>query len=211
MFAWILLLLLWSTAVALAADSTVSVYLRDFAGTSPSVLAAMKGEIETLLTSAGLRTAWWTPLMSPSQGKLMVMDLQGVCEISAAKSKLEPISGQTALASTSVVEGLVTPFARVDCDAVSRYVGPGLTNINSSLRSFIYGRALGRVVAHELYHMVGQTLAHSHGGVGRPEFSVSELISPSFDFEKETVAAIRLGAWSSAASALHNPPAEKAK
>ena len=40
------------------------------------------------------------------------------------------------------------------------------------------GRALGRVVAHELVHILSKSAAHSEDGVSRRALSPKQLISP---------------------------------
>ena len=50
-------------------------------------------------------------------------------------------------------------------------------------REEAYGRALGRVLAHELYHIFANTAAHSSSGAGKSKFTVQELLSPEFVFE----------------------------
>ncbi len=51
----------------------------------------------------------------------------------------------------------------------------------------MYGRALGRLLAHERYHVVGKTRDHTSAGVTRAAVSVSDLISDQFKFGKEAL------------------------
>jgi hypothetical protein len=39
----------------------------------------------------------------------------------------------------------------------------------------LFGRALGRVVAHELIHMISGSAIHSHEGIARSAFSRNDL------------------------------------
>jgi hypothetical protein len=43
------------------------------------------------------------------------------------------------------------------------------------VREHMFARALGRVVAHELYHTIARTTAHSQTGLARPTLSPAEL------------------------------------
>ena len=42
----------------------------------------------------------------------------------------------------------------------------------------LFGRALGRVIAHEVVHMLSKSGAHGNQGVAKPALSGSSLIAP---------------------------------
>jgi hypothetical protein len=42
-------------------------------------------------------------------------------------------------------------------------------------------------MAHELYHIVGQTHDHARSGVAEPSFTVAELLSDHFEFNQNTL------------------------
>ena len=46
-----------------------------------------------------------------------------------------------------------------------------------------FGRALARVAAHEIYHIVAQTTEHQERGVAKAAFSVRDLMSARFDLD----------------------------
>ena len=46
----------------------------------------------------------------------------------------------------------------------------------------LFGRALGRVVAHELYHMLTNTGKHGKSGIARDSLSAQQLIGETLDF-----------------------------
>ena len=63
-----------------------------------------------------------------------------------------------ALAFTHLSNGQVIPFTDVECDRVrsslrSAHAEPG------NMGDVLFGRALGRVLAHELHHIIDQTRA----------------------------------------------------
>jgi hypothetical protein len=57
-------------------------------------------------------------------------------------------------------------------------------------RDLLLGRALGRVVAHELYHIVAQTARHGRAGVAKPFHTPDDLRRDGASFEEEDRAAI---------------------
>ena len=62
----------------------------------------------------------------------------------------------------------------------------GLVAINAGEREEKYGRALARVLAHELYHIFANTMHHGSMGVAKESYSVQDLLTDDFQFrEKE--------------------------
>ena len=47
----------------------------------------------------------------------------------------------------------------------------------------LYGQALGRVLSHELYHILNQTKEHEAEGIARKSLSGHQLIAPKFHFD----------------------------
>src|SRR5258708_37802966 len=82
-----------------------------------------------------------------------------------------------ALGQTHVVDGKVLPFADVRCDSVRKVIDRGLRAASSTDREELLGRALGRVMAHELYHVLLRTRSHGRSGLARPVLSSSDLLA----------------------------------
>jgi hypothetical protein len=61
-------------------------------------------------------------------------------------------------------------------------LAPALAGQNPGLRDYIYGRAMARVVAHELYHVLSQDHGHAEDGVAKPAFATSDLLANHFEF-----------------------------
>ena len=70
-------------------------------------------------------------------------------------------------------------------------VAPALLKDAGAQRDFLYGRAMARVVAHELYHILMQTTEHARSGVARSCFSTEDLLTERFEFESTTLAQMR--------------------
>jgi hypothetical protein len=112
------------------------------------------------------------------------------------------ISG--ALGWTHVSDGTILPFTNVDCDGIRDFLGINLLSVRSNDRLQAYGRALGRVLAHELYHIFANTQHHGSDGVGKSAYTVQELLSPEFRFKEQDLEALRN---SKAHSVLQTPGA----
>ena len=57
--------------------------------------------------------------------------------------------------------------------------------------SLIMGRAMARVVAHELYHMLTGSTAHARSGIARAEYSRDDLTADEFLFCEKEVGWVR--------------------
>jgi hypothetical protein len=55
----------------------------------------------------------------------------------------------------------------------------------------LMGRALGRVLAHEVVHILTKSGAHGHDGVAKTALSGTQLIAPELRLEPEDVNRIR--------------------
>jgi hypothetical protein len=94
------------------------------------------------------------------------------------------------LANASVRDGKALPFAELHCDWVSAFLRPW----RKAEQAASLGIAMGRVIAHELYHMLTNTLTHGVGPLSKASVASEELarreakFSPhEFELFKESV------------------------
>ncbi len=171
------------------AESDLVVYLKADANQPAAPIAQMKRELATLMQSAGYRVQWGG---ESNSSFLVVVQLNGTCALPAgyAGPATTP-PPPSALASTTVTDGRVLPFSVVNCAAVTRSLASLLSGDAGAQRDFYYGRALARVIAHELYHILAGTTAHTRTGVSRSCFSTADLVSERFEFEGAVLAEMR--------------------
>jgi hypothetical protein len=161
------------------------VYLMTAAGQPQSPADEMKREVEALMEGAGYSVSWRSPGdfgQDEGGAAVIVSEFQGVCEVPRPGTILAPPEAGAILASTAVSDGEVLPFIGVDCATVARLLAPALPN-EAARRNFLYGRALGRVVAHELFHALTGTREHDQGGVAKHSFRASDILGEHFEFE----------------------------
>jgi hypothetical protein len=84
---------------------------------------------------------------------------------------------------THVSDGQILPFTDVSCDRIREFVQSGLLTYRAEDREEKYGRALGRVLAHELYHIFANTTRHGSVGVAKESYNVQDLLANDFRFE----------------------------
>jgi hypothetical protein len=141
----------------------------------------MKRELETAMKPLGYAPDWRGVAETPAESSfenLVMVNFRGRCLMEAAD-----LPSQTdALARTQVSNGSVLPFSEVECDAVR-------ASLHSSWRAraeqsdLILGRALGRVLAHELYHVLMRTTVHLDNGIAKKSLSQTELVSDQLQFK----------------------------
>jgi hypothetical protein len=65
--------------------------------------------------------------------------------------------------------------------------------VRSSEREKIFGRAIARVLAHELYHIFANTRKHTARGIGKSTYLAQELVSGDLHFEERDWIALLKG------------------
>jgi hypothetical protein len=159
------------------------VFLKGTESQLPGTVQEMRQEVQQLMADTYAIDFRTRQDLTPVSGQLVVMELQGVC---GSESDIKIADGDD-LATTSVADGHVQPFSKVNCGTVSALLAPGLIAFPASQRPMLIGRSLGRIVAHELYHILADETRHVHSGVAKASFSTGELLSANFTFEESAL------------------------
>jgi len=178
-------------------EAAVAVYLKSGEDVSERVLSHLKKEVGELLRPAGVNLQWRRQEDASRHEEfhaVVLARLDGACT-----PRFDPYSSPapakaSALADTPIQDGRVLPFTRVDCAVVTRLTGPMLSSEAGARRDFLYGRALGRVLAHEIYHILGQTKTHEDRGIAKPAFHARELLAETFAFNEPAISILRSSA-----------------
>jgi hypothetical protein len=180
-------------------SNEIAVYSRPATRVSAGVREAMQQETGKLMESGGFRVRWLDKPREVAAAFLAVVDFEGSCNPSS-DAVIQPATQR--LASTAVENARILPFINIDCTALQQFVAPALRGKLNPNPQFLYGRALGRLLAHELYHLVSQTTDHTSVGVARAAVSVSDLISDRFTFGAEALLKIHAHRTSSALTSI---------
>jgi hypothetical protein len=164
------------------ADPPIALYTSFQQPVSPTVLQALRDELDGLMEPALMHLEWRS--LSGVSGsevasELAVVKFLGRCDVDALEMKA---GHPGALGWTHVSDGIILPFADVDCDRIRSFVQKDLMFVHASDREEAFGRAVARVLAHELFHIFTQTAHHGSDGVGKSAFTVQELLSDDFQF-----------------------------
>ena len=179
-----------------SADNTLVVYLKTGTQQQTAPVDEMKREVGVLMAQAGYQVEWRSVGSqsgdSSDAAMLAVLELNGACGIAPGYRATEaPQVSTKSLATTAVSDGQVLPFSQLNCTALTRSVSAALAQTAGAQRDFLYGRAMARVVAHELYHVLMRTTEHARGGVARSCFTTADLLTERFEFEGATLASLR--------------------
>jgi hypothetical protein len=182
---WTLRALLLVLCVSFCADAqtrTLALYAEPAQGLDGESSRIMRAELQRLLAPAGLEVVWKSLTKRKSDESfdfIAVSSFEGSCSADAA-----PVSTNNALGDTSISNGHILPFFHVDCPHLIRMLG-------SQVEPAVLGRALGRVIAHEIYHIVAQTTDHQDSGVAKAVFSLRDLTSSRFDLDAWSLSRMR--------------------
>jgi hypothetical protein len=86
---------------------------------------------------------------------------------------------------------VVQPFSRVECDKVAASVRSAMWGGDFAKADLLMGRALGRVLTHELVHVLTRSGSHGREGVERQSLSPKQLISESLPLSSGDLARLR--------------------
>jgi len=160
---------------------------------SPVSLKEMKGEIESALKDSGVALEWRIIDKSTSNEtftNLVVARFRGRC----VSEPGERPRGAGALGRTHVSDGAILTFPEVDCDQIRNLLYAQLASENRIRGDWLVGRAMGRVLAHELYHILANTGAHARSGLAKAALTPADLLAGSLHFEGKQSAEMRRNA-----------------
>ena len=117
----------------------------------------MKRELESIMQEAGLSFDY--KLRSELNGydapaDIIAVKFHGRCRMETLPALFDE---RGPFAITRVTDGAVLPYSEVACDRVRVSVRSAMTGGDFEQGDVLLGRALGRVLAHEIYHIVTKT------------------------------------------------------
>lgn len=196
--AWISLTALAAVAVAAgppvamdSEDTPITIYTHFEQPYSKTSVGQMEREIGEILRPAGLSVEWRS--LDGARGEesavqLVVVTFKGKCGM----NELGPAAtAPGALGSTHVSDGVVLPFTDVYCDRIRGMIESRVRAEDAETRERSLGRAMGRVLAHELYHVITRTTSHASGGLAKPYYDAGDLLARKFGFRQKEAGELR--------------------
>lgn len=166
-----------ASACSAFATAKVTIILQFDAAHSERSVSEMKSELQNLMRNSGVELNWRRMdelSASDSFPSVVVVTFHGSCQ---ARPFAPPLPNEPVpLAYAHISNGAVIPFADVECDRVRSLLGSAETDAGQR-GDLILGRALGRVLAHELHHILDRTRVHTQHGISRKSLSSRDLVA----------------------------------
>ena len=105
------------------------------------------------------------------------------------------------LASTKTTDHIIQSFGQVDCDHVISTARSAMFGGDFTHADLLVGRALGRVVVHEIVHMLTKSAQHGRDGVFEAALSGKQLIAPTLPLSAMDVDRLMSGPFAEQATA----------
>jgi hypothetical protein len=157
---------------------------------SKSSVQEMKREFTGVMKDSGLRFEWRlrSDVSQESFDHLVVVRFKGRCI-------LEPVGymydERGPLAFTHSTDRVLQPFSEVECDKVTATVRSAMWGGDYARADLLLGRALARVVAHELVHMLSDSREHGAADATKLALSGRDLIASKFHVGRITPRSFR--------------------
>ena len=157
------------------------------------MLDAIQSEVNIIMDPIGYHLEWRA--LAAARGdeavaQLAVVTFKGRCDTATL---LPRSANPGALGWTHISNGEILPFSDIDCNGVRTFLQTGLLTFPSQERDEAYGRAVGRVLAHELFHIFANTIHHGTSGVAKAAYSAYDLLSNTFVFEDTSSEKLKAG------------------
>jgi hypothetical protein len=184
------LAILCAPAHVLAASAVTLVLQFDQAYSEQS-LAVMEREVASIVSDSGIKVEWrlrQDVRSSESFESVVVVHFRGACSMDPPP----PLGDERGYyAFTYISDGIVLPFSEVECGKIGTSIRSVMSRRQWLERDTILGRAMGRVLAHELFHMVTRTQHHAVEGVTKSELSPAQLVSGKLSMARADLRKLR--------------------
>jgi hypothetical protein len=175
-----------------AVPAVITLYTQFQVEPPPAVLEGLQSEVDHIMEPIGLHFEWRD--LNATRGEevtaeLAVVTVKGRCDVAGLglRSKAEGALGFTHMSDEQIL-----PFAELNCDRLRNFVQAEVITMPSEEREPAFGRALGRVLAHELFHIFANTTKHGWG-ISKESYTVRDLVGDDFQFQHKETLVLRAG------------------
>ena len=178
------LLAICALFAAAASAEGITIVLEFDGPHSERSVAEMKREFEGIVKKTTLTVGWKTRREAEQEAlaNLVVVRFKGKCVLDPVPYLYDE---RGPMAFTYTAGGVPQPFSEVACDQVSTAVRSALFGGDYAKADQLFGRALGRVLAHEVVHMLTQNPGHAREGVARRSLTGNQLIGSELGLDRE--------------------------
>ena len=176
---------------AVLATPSVAIFLGFDSAPTRVSLESMKAEVARLMKPTGFKLHWRSLKQNTGAewfSSVVVLNFHGTCKLEYTPDDGDQPDGEVTLATTQVNDGRVLPYSDIACDQVVRVLANSIGNRQKAL-----GTALGRVVAHELFHFFAGATRHAGRGLAKRAHSAIDLTAGALRFNEAEMRAILKG------------------
>jgi hypothetical protein len=153
----------------------------------------MESELSRLLADSDIQLQWIERKKGNSiyvNGRILVLDIVGNCQL----TEFGPQPTGHALAWNDLTDGQFQPFITVDCNRLGRFIAREVRGNEPDVRRRLLGRAIARVVAHEMYHFFTRTRNHSSTStLFRSALPADVLVEEDVNFKPQEIEKLEHG------------------
>ena len=190
-------LMLFFVALDQAATRKVTVLVNFEKPHSEASVVALRQELSNLLEPAGFAVNVMLRSELPAYpefSELVVFEMKGSCSMQDLPSPMGvPPDERGPLAMAYSSDGQILHFGEVECDRVRQCLQRVTGRGSPEKHQAAFGTALGIVIAHELYHMIGGSKAHTKSGLTKKSLSARELLSGELTIPRVVRESLRSG------------------
>lgn len=160
------------------------------------VMQAMRVEVSRLFHGAGLWFEWRfrSEMKNGVEAEnLTVATFRGSCWMDNSAEVTPRSTPGAELAYAHVTDGAILPFAVIHCERVRAAARSAMWGGDFKRSPQLMGRALARVLAHEIFHIIGNEHEQSAEGVFKQALTGSDLIAETLDFHEDDLMRLRRG------------------
>jgi hypothetical protein len=147
----------------------------------------MKVEFERIMLPAKLQLEWRMADGLTGQEtfeQIVIARFKGDCEADRT-AKATWISPSLGL--THIIDGSLSPFAELDCGQIRALMAQNPAAETTIQFSRLLGRAMARVLAHEVYHAVLKTAEHGARGIAKASLTRADLFGGVLRFQPDQI------------------------
>src|SRR2546423_2262182 len=167
----------------------VAVFLDFEHAPSKASVDFMQREVGAVLAATGVQFFWLNlkDELAETFDEVAVLRFRGSCRMEKLGLPASVSDSPVTLGETELTSGAVSAYSSVECDEIKTCISGALGGFCARDRETAFGRALGRVVAHELYHILGKTTEHTRHGISKGLQDSLDLIRENFQFDRKAL------------------------
>ncbi len=181
----IALMMIAAVTAAGAEPVRLGIFLEAPIGTTPEILESFRNEVGRIVARPGTELLWRHEITgNEAFHRVLVIRLRGAC----VARQPEQFGAPASLGSTHISNGQVQPFIDVSCGQVITAMSRSWSWPSGQVPAELYGKALARVAAHEVFHALTASVDHDDEGLMKRAFDRHDLCARRLELTPASIA-----------------------